>query len=119
MANEKPSIWRNIKENPIKSITGILTILTFIVGFLVWVDDRYVHASFVDEYRQEQTQMKTEWANTNDLNRIKDYEDRIEMIEIKEQLGKATEIDRLTKPRLERKIQDLKENIRRRGGSIN
>jgi len=94
-----------IKENPIKSISGIVTILSFIFGSIFWIDTRYVHA---DDLHKLVVQQSLERAQE----RVVDYEDRLEDIELKEQLGKATEFDKASKPRLERKIKDLQKTVR-------
>ena len=111
-------IWQSIKTNPIKTITGLITIFTTVISSLMWIDSRYVHADFISEYKQEQTQFRNDITNSSELSRVRDYEDDLEEIELKDQLGKSTELDRAKKPKLERKIRDLKISIINRGGRV-
>lgn len=104
-------VWKNIKENPIKSIAGIISILTFVFGSIFWIDSRYVHAGAMDEYKVEQSIEANE-------QQITVYTDVVEDIELKEQLGSATDFDKAKKPKLLRKIENLEQNIRDLGGTV-
>lgn len=103
--------WKNIKENPIKSITGLITILTFAFGSIFWVDSRYVHAKDAEQWIVQQ-------SINDDKRQITEYADELEDIELKEQLGSATEFDKAKKPKLLRKIGDLKQNIRDKNSPV-
>lgn len=111
MSPKQPSTasiaWKNIKENPIKSITGIIVIITFVFGSIFWVDDRYVHAGDMVQYQISQEKKD-----------IKSLDNMIFEISLKEQMGTATDVEKAMKIRYEQQIKDMKQNVRDMGGTI-
>jgi hypothetical protein len=99
--------WKNIKENPIKSITGVIAIITFIIGSIFWIDSRYVHAGDMVEYQIVQEKKD-----------IREKENTIFEYSLKEQMGVATDVEKVMKNRLQQQVADMKQNVRDLGGNV-
>lgn len=99
-----------IKENPIKSLASLLTILSMLVGTVLTVDSRYAHADAVSKEQQTQRQVieytakqnKVEFNYSIDQLRKQTLEDKIFEIELIPE-NKRTPVD---KARLEKFKRD-------------
>ncbi len=106
-----------IKENPFKTITGIISIITALsaAGYSVYTTSSEYFEQFATRaYVKEQiTDLSLEVLNVS----IMRYEDELQSIDFLIQLGDAKPTDKANKKNIERRLQDLKERrIRLKNG---
>ncbi len=107
-----------IKENPFKTITGIISIITALsgAGYGIYTTSSSYFSQFASKtYVKEQiTDLSLEVLGVA----IMRYEDEIMVIDFLIESGKAQPIDKATKRNIVRRLQDLKEKRGRLEGGI-
>jgi len=98
---------RAIKENPITSIISVLTIVSMIVGAAASL---YTVYEKLDDFVTEgELERKSDTISVEILNvAIMRYEDDLMSLEIKIQIGTATDYDKAKKTNIDRRLAELK-----------
>lgn len=92
--------WDTKKKEIIMAIGVCASVVTLFTG-IVFVDDRYVHASDFSQQVQEQSRILKEY-------RVQNLQDKIFELEFKEQAEIATPLDKALKERYLQQLRQIK-----------
>lgn len=97
-----------IKENPIKSLSAFVTIITVVVSMVYFLEDRYALKIELNTIKAEWKTDRKEMFNSLSNLIMMQYEDEIMDLEFKVRSGKATAYEETKLDHLKRRVDQMR-----------
>jgi len=106
-----------VKDNPIKSLTSMVGIVSLVLGAFMAIDTRYAHSADVKELQQQLIINDTKSDIRSLKSRKLQLEDKVIESNIKQQRTQLSDSEKIIAERYKLELNDVNEEIRRK--SIN